>query len=88
MKRILKKMVKGANIKCKNCLKTFWVESKLSFGIRKNEMATELLDCLLNEVKFYFRCPYCKESTIIGIEFFSNKPPEITKIVEDPNYIG
>ena len=81
-------MPKGINIKCKNCIKTFWIEIKLSFGARKNKDDIELLNCLLNEVRFYFRCPYCNQDILANAGFFTNKPPELAQIVENPHYIG
>lgn len=81
-------MVNGVNIKCRNCLNKFWVELKLGFGARQSKNEENLLDCLLDEIKFYFKCPYCKCNIIVNILFFSNKPPEISQITENPPYIG
>jgi len=80
--------MKGLYVKCKNCSKTFWVELKLSFGLRTRKEFDDLLECFLDETRFYFKCYYCKKPTIVGINFFSNKQPEITHIIENPNYIG
>ena len=49
------------NIICKKCHKKYWIEPKLSFGARKNRTAYSLLDCLLNEVRFYFNAPIAKK---------------------------
>ncbi|MBL7148343.1 MAG: hypothetical protein ISS82_05950 [Nanoarchaeota archaeon] len=81
-------MVNGVDIKCRNCHKKFWVEIKLSFGAMESRNMMGLLECLLNEVRLYFRCPYCKQDTIVGVKFFSDKLPEMTQIVDNPNYIG
>jgi len=81
-------MVNGVDVKCRNCHKKFWVELKLSFGARKNKNIPDLLKCLLNELRLYFKCPYCKNNMIVGIGFFMDKPPEITQIVDNPTYIG
>ena len=81
-------MVSGLNIKCKNCFNRCWIEINLKFGARQNENNEDLLDCLLSEVRFYFKCPYCKQDTIVSTIFFANKPPEIAQIVENPHYIG
>lgn len=81
-------MVKGLNIQCRNCNKIFWVELKLKFGVRKNIKMPTLLECFLDESRFYFKCPYCKKPTIVGVTFFCFKSPEITQIVENPDYIG
>ncbi|MBU2639340.1 MAG: hypothetical protein KKG75_01390 [Nanoarchaeota archaeon] len=81
-------MVNGMNVKCRNCLNKFWVELKLSFGVRQNKNNEELLNCFLNEVRFYFKCPYCKQDTIVNAVFFNNKLPEISQITENPKYIG
>lgn len=81
-------MPNGMNVKCRNCINTLWIEIKLNFGARKNKDEINLLDCLLNEVRFYFKCPYCKQDTAVSAMFFSNKGPEISQIVENPHYIG
>lgn len=81
-------MVKGIDVKCKKCYKKFWVEAKLGFGARENRNNPDLLKCLLDELRLYFKCPYCKNDMIVGIEFFSDKQPEITQIVDNPTYIG
>ena len=80
--------MKGTDVKCRNCQKKYWTEFKLSFGARKNKMSQGLLACFLSEVRFYFKCPYCKQGTIIGIGFFIDRPLEVTQITEEPNYIG
>lgn len=81
-------MVKGLDARCRNCNKIFWVELKLKFGIRKNKDDLNLLECFLDESRFYFKCPYCKKPTIVGAAFFRYRDPEITQIVENPDYIG
>ncbi len=81
-------MVKGLNARCRNCSKTFWVELKLKFGIRKDISDGDLLKCFLDESRFYFKCPFCKKPTIVGVAFFRYREPEITQIIENPDYIG
>ena len=81
-------MLKGIDIKCRNCHKKYWIELKLSFGARKNRINHKLLDCLLDETRFYFNCPYCKKSNTISIGFHHNRPPEIMSIMENPDYIS
>lgn len=81
-------MVNGIYVKCRNCHKKFYVEIKLNFGVREKRDVQKLLNCLLDSVRFYFKCPYCKNDSIVGVEFFSDKPPEIAQITENPDYIG
>lgn len=81
-------MIKGVYIKCRNCHKKYWTEFKLNFGARRNKMSHRLLDCLLNEVRFYFNCPDCNYSTKLSIGFFTDRPLKVTQITEDPGYIG
>lgn len=81
------KMVDGTEHKCRSCHKRFWVGIKLSFGARKKQHSEDLLDCFLNEVIFYFKCPYCKSDTETGFIFHRNQP-KIEQTVRSPNYIG
>ncbi len=81
-------MAKGLDARCRNCNKIFWVELKLKFGVRKDIHVPDLLKCFLDESRFYFKCPYCKKPTIVGVAFFRYREPEITQIVENPDYIG
>jgi len=81
-------MVKGLNLKCKNCSKTFWTEVHLKFGARITKSSVDTLDCFLHEAIFNFDCPYCQNQMAIGTKFFSHKEPKIAQITESQSYIG
>lgn len=81
-------MVNGLNFQCRNCNKKIWIELKLKFGVRSSKNSLDLLKCFLDGSRFYFKCPYCKKPITVGITFFRFREPEITHIVENPDYIG
>ncbi len=64
------------------------MEIKLGFGARKRKDSLKLLDCVLDHIHLSFDCPYCKENLVFGVEFFPDKKPKVTQIVEKPGYIG
>ena len=81
-------MTKGIEVECRKCQNKFWLDVKLNFGARKHKNDQNLLNCFLDCIRFYFKCPYCKENKIVEVEFFVNGQSEAKIIVENPDYIG
>ena len=49
------------------------MELKLNFGVREKMNTQKLLNCLLEGVRFYFKCPYCKNEDEIQVSFKRKK---------------
>lgn len=81
-------MTDGTEVECRNCRKKFWIGVKLSFGARKKKNAADLLNCFLEEITFYFKCPYCKYDSHLGFKFYRSNQPEIETTIGCPTYIG
>ncbi len=80
------KEIKG-KVKCKNCSKEFIaLMDKLSFGCYDEK--DEWLNCILDEVRYLFKCPYCYAQIMIGITFVKDEVPKVSQIVDKVNYIG